>query len=193
MKNLTQTLFYASAILLAFACKKNDPFIQQLPSVRDTTVLVLPSVTTVYYSDWVTIASAPHGPDGSGSGGSGSGSGSGSPASLQSFSILASAINQNILDYGVVLAYAKLAGETVVRSLATTNVTSGYVYIWDFNISLGKIQFTETTTNPAGILPISAKNEFRYVVVPANKHVRLSKPLKDMTYEEICDMFNIPK
>ncbi|CAF4653343.1 unnamed protein product [Rotaria sp. Silwood2] len=166
MKNLTQTLFYASAILLAFACKKNDPFIQQLPSVRDTTVLVLPSVTTVYYSDWVTIASAPHGPDGSGSGGSGSGSGSGSPASLQSFSILASAINQNILDYGVVLAYAKLAGETV---------------------------FTETTTNPAGILPISAKNEFRYVVVPANKHVRLSKPLKDMTYEEICDMFNIPK
>jgi hypothetical protein len=43
------------------------------------------------------------------------------------------------------------------------------------------------------VLPFSNKNKLRYVVISATKQIRLSKPLKDMSYDEICTMFDIPK
>jgi len=60
-------------------------------------------------------------------------------------------------------------------------------------IKKGKIYFIETTENPLGVLPFSNKNKLRYVVISATKQIRLSKPLKDMSYDEICTMFDIPK
>ncbi len=202
MKNLTTT-FYALVILLAVACKKDaTPGPSGATGSNGTTgpngAPGIPGVngtngTTVLYSDWIS-PDKPTGPTNPPGTGQGSGSGNGSAVTQQSFSIPSAAITQDMIDKGVILAYCRLIDDNnKTRSLPTATLIAGYVSNWGFNVSPGKIEFTQLSQNPAGIPPISSSNLFRYVIIPPTKHVRLSKPLKDMTYEEICDMFNIPK
>lgn len=96
-----------------------------------------------------------------------------------------SKITQATLDSSLVLAYTKLTADgTNVRSLPA-NTSGG---LWNYVLTVGNIRFTSTlSSSPA------TNNKFRYIIVPASKHLRLAKPYSKMTYEEICTTFNIPQ
>ncbi len=198
----TTKIFLCLGVFITLtSCKKEKENLPNIthPSTHDTTTLIvpMPPTTSVYYSDWLTPDASSTGPiNPSGGGGSGQtgNSGSGKPAMVQYFHVNAAGITQDILDKGVVLAFCKLENDNnLTRSLPTTTMINNFISIWDFAIEKGKIHFIQTTGNPLGVLPISNKNKFRYVIISATKQVRLSKPLKDMSYDEVCTMFSIPK
>lgn len=173
-----------------------------IPGSVDTTVVISTTEqegTDVLYSDWLTpgIVSNPTSGTSTGNGSGTSvpnGNAPATPTNIRYFNVLAPAITQEILDKGVVLAYCRLANdENKTRSLATTTMISGFISIWDFSMTVGKIQFIQSSANPFGIPAISSSNKFRYVIIPPTKHVRLSKPLKDLSYAEICARYNIPE
>ena len=204
MKNLTKTLSIA-IVFFAIACQKEETYTPVTPSVtppKDTTKTIVVSVptpapsTTVLYSDWLSPNTSPTNGGNTGNGNNGgtvTGTGSGSSIkTVQTFDVNAPAITQEILDKGVVLAYCRLNGDDKTRALATTTTISGFLSIWDFALSKGKIQFIQSTANPFGIPAISSSHKFRYVIIPPTKHVRLSKPWNKMSYEEVCSILDIP-
>ncbi len=200
MKNLIN-LFATALLLTTVACKKESTiFIPQKEYVRDTIVKIDSVVlqgTDVIYSDWLSPQAETTGNNGGGGGNSGGVNGTGTPATptnVRYFTVNAPKITQEILDKGVVMAYCRLDNDNnQTRALATTTVVNGFLSIWDFSLSKGKIQFIQTSGNPAGIPAISSKHKFRYVIIPSVRHVRLSKPLAQMTYDEICEKYGIPK
>jgi len=198
----TTTLFATLGVIISLtSCKKEEVNLPPIThvSTHDTTTTIVPTIpsTTVFYSDWESPAEVVlnngGGQTGNGSGQTGN-TGPGKPAAVQYFTIKAPAVTQDILDKGVVLAFCKLENDNnLTRSLPTTTMINNFISIWDFVLEKGKVHFMQTTGNPMGVLPISNKNKFRYVIISATKHVRLSKPLKEMSYDEVCEMFGIPK
>ena len=121
----------------------------------------------VQYSDWITSSTW--------TGSSGS----------YVFDVTDTKITQPILDQGVVLAFAKLVADGAnIRPLPTTISSVS----WTFIVTLGAIHFTSSlSTTPA------STNQFRYIIIPTTTHLRLKKPLNQMTYDEVCELYNIPK
>lgn len=75
-------------------------------------------------------------------------------------------------------------------------ITTGYQVPFDYN----NISYTSwytgefiakmpTSTSDAGI----NRYQIRIVVLKGNVHLRLSKPLNQMSYNEICNMYHIPE
>jgi len=165
MKKLLQ-IFMALLVITAIACTKEGP---QGPAGTNGTNGT-DGNANVMYSDWFQ-----------------SGTWSGASGAYY-FNKSVPQITQSILDSSVVLTYAKLTSDgSNIRQLPANTTFSGVV-LWNFILTVGNIQFTTNFT----ITP-AASNEFRYVIIPATTHLRLSKPLTQMSYDEICTMFNIPK
>ena len=198
----TTTLFATLGVIISLtSCKKEEVNLPPIThvSTHDTTTTIVPTIpsTTVFYSDWESPAEVVlnngGGQTGNGSGQTGN-TGPGKPAAVQYFTIKAPAVTQDILDKGVVLAFCRLENDNNnTRSLPTTTMINNFISIWDFTLKVGSIQIMQTTGKPYGIPPISKNNKFRYVIIPPTKHVRLSKPLNAMSYDEICTMYDIPK
>ena len=95
-------------------------------------------------------------------------------------------ITQAILDNGVVLAYTKLISDgSNIRALPANTATSTF---WNYILTVGNIRFTTnlaSTPRPT--------NKFRYVIIPSTTHLRVAKPLTQMSYDEVCELYNIPK
>ncbi len=114
------------------------------------------------------------------------------------FSASAPDLTQEIVENGVVLAYAWLAddvyGGTSVRPLPAFAVGAN----WSFLIhEYGSIEFTSDMFAP----PLTTGNKFRFVAIPGAIYAlksgtpgyRSEKELKSMTYQEICRLYNIPE
>lgn len=190
------SILYAiiSMIILFSACSKENenlpPFTP--PQAKDSS-LFKNNTSEVYYSEWLSPESRTNNNGGGGINGGQSGTGNpGKPSIVQFFTINSPAITQTILDKGVVLAYCRLENENnITRPLPTTVVINGFASTYSFSLSIGKLQFMQTTTNPAGIAPISGNNKFRYVIIPPSKQLRLSKPLSEMSYAAVCNILGI--
>lgn len=210
------------SILLAGACKKNNTPGPQGPqgnagpqgaghndtvvSVTHDTISDLPDTARtggiqVIYSDWFTPGTWTPTGTGNGSGGTGGtgGSGSGGGQTIPNlnqfyfFNEGAPKITQAILDKGMVLAYCKFANEpTNTRPLPANTVNTGIAQVWNFILSLGNIQFTMYSFAPV-TSGFDSGSRFRYVIIPPTTHLRLKKPLNEMSYDEVCSLFNIPK
>lgn len=163
MKKLISLCMFA-ALLIAASCTKEGP---QGPAGTNGTNGTNGNAN-VMYSDWFN----------SGTWTSGSG--------VQYFNKAEAAITQTVIDQGVVLAFAKLTADaTNVRPLPANTGTSTY---WNFYLTaVGNIRFE---TNFVGTP--STTNQFRYIIIPASTHLRLSKPFTAMSYQEICSLFHIP-
>ncbi|HQV77359.1 MAG TPA: hypothetical protein PLJ42_03230 [Chitinophagales bacterium] len=198
MKNLTLILVAVVMMMMA-SCKKEDAIIvRQIETIRDTIIKkdsVIVNGADVVYSDWLSPkAETPGGGIGGGGTTGGSGGGSSTPTGIRTFTVSAPKISQEILDKGVVLAYCRLYNDNnLTRKLATTTIEDGYLCVWDYALSKGSVQFIQTSGNPKGIPAISSNHKFRYVIIPSVRHVRLSKPITQMSYDEVCTLFNIPK
>ena len=107
-------------------------------------------------------------------------------------------LTQNIVEGGVVLAYAWLAGDlygsTTMRPLPAYAVGAN----WGFLIhQYGSIEFTSDMYSP----PATSTNKFRFIAIPGtipalksgNSGYRSEQELRNMSYKEVCKLFNIPE
>lgn len=125
---------------------------------------------TVYYSSWVTLATTFNTTD-----------------SAYEQNITAPAITQSVLDKAVILSYVQYQNYTFVAG--------------DFGIypayKVGLINIISGVGNVTG-----AGVKFRYMIIPGNKAitgthggVKIASPadLKNLDYETVTKMYNIPK
>jgi hypothetical protein len=173
MKTGFRTFFlFATVSAFVFAgCKKEGP--QGPPGINGQDA-------TVYYSEWFSPTSW--------SGGSGD----------WYFAASAPDLTQEIVENGVVLAYAWLANDlyegSTVRPLPAFAVGAN----WSFLIhEYGSVEFTCDMYAP----PLTTGNKFRFVAIPGTiialksgiPGCRSKQELKDMPYKEICRLYNIPE
>lgn len=157
--------------LLFVGCQKEGPQGPPGPAGQDA---------TVYYSEWF------------------------SPASWSGvsrdwfFEASAPDLTQDIVENGVVLAYAWLADDlyegSSVRPLPAFAVGAN----WSFLIhQYGSIEFTCDMFAP----PAATGNKFRFIAIPGttvalkagSANYRSAQELKSMSYHEVCTLFNIPE
>jgi hypothetical protein len=170
MKTRFRTIYLLSAVLafILTGCNKEGT---QGPAGIDA---------TVYYSEWFTPTAW--------SGDSGD----------WYFEASAPDLTQNIMEGGVVLAYAWLAGDlygsTTERLLPAYAVGAN----WSFLIhQYGSIQFTTDLL----ALPSTSGNKFRFIAIPGTVPAlksgtpgyRSVQELRNMSYKEVCKLFNIPE
>ena len=173
MKTGFRTLFLFAAIsALVFAgCNKEGPQGPQGPAGQNA---------TVYYSEWFSPTAW-----------------AGSTGDWY-FAATAPDLTQGIVENGVVLAYAWLAGDNYggssVRPLPAYAVGAN----WSFLIhQYGSIDFTSDML----AAPATSGNKFRFIAIPGTipalksgaPGYRSEQELKSMSYKEICRLYNIPE
>ena len=107
-------------------------------------------------------------------------------------------LTQDIVENGVVLAYVWLGGDlynaTSVRPLPAYAVGAN----WSFLIHIyGSIEFTSDLSAQ----PLSSGNKFRFIAIPgtttalksASLKSKTEQELRNMTYKEVCKLYNIPE
>ncbi len=111
------------------------------------------------------------------------------------FQVSNSNINQDIVENGVILAYASLPGDiysAAVRPLPCWAIGAN----WDFLIpDYGLIEFTSDALTKPGTNGYS----FRFILVPASHFFKSTannssaEQLRKMSYIEVCKKYNIPE
>ena len=170
MKKLTKILC-ALLVVLTMSCAKDGATGPQGPAGTNGTNGTNGNAN-VLYSDWFDVAQA----DWSGIG----------TATLTK-NINEAAITADVVDKGVVLVYHQYSGNSY--QLPFEYSTNGDHT--DFRFSVGLIRLRYFLGSGGNINSMSTV-KYRYIIVPATTHVRLKKPLKDMTYDEVCSLYNIP-
>lgn len=115
-------------------------------------------------------------------------------------------ITSAIIGDGVVLCYYKSVSSRVLPGSATnvlplplTGLSGTTVFTLDFWLKTGKITFrafshdNSATYTPEGML---YHPEFRYVIIPGGVQATAKKAALDFTklsYEEVCELFDIPE
>jgi hypothetical protein len=167
----TLILFAGISALVFSGCNKEGPPGPQGPAGQNA---------TVYYSEWFSPSAW--------SGGSGD----------WYFAASAPDLTQGIVENGVVLAYCWLAGDlydgTTVRPMPAYAVGAN----WEFLIhQYGSIEFT----SDLAAMPSTTGNKFRFVAIPGTTPAlksgmpgyRSEQELRNMSYREICKLYNIPE
>ncbi len=170
----TLFLFMAVSAFMFAGCQKDGPQGPQGPQGPAG------QNATVYYSEWFSPVAW--------SGGSGD----------WYFAASAPDLTEGIVENGVVLAYAWLAddvyGGSSVRPLPAYAVGAN----WSFLIhEYGSIEFTSDMFGP----PLTSGNKFRFIAIPGTipalksgtPGYRSNQELRQMSYKEICSLFNIPE
>ncbi|NVO20566.1 MAG: hypothetical protein HXX13_12770 [Bacteroidetes bacterium] len=112
------------------------------------------------------------------------------------FDIDDNAINQDIVESGVILAYVSLPNDTyskAVRQLPAYALGCN----WDYMIPYyGRIEFV----SDAQIKPGTSNYYFRYILIPANHFLKstagnnsMAEILRNMSYSDVCKKYNIPE
>ena len=107
-------------------------------------------------------------------------------------------LTQDIVESGVILAYASLADDLYdvpsIRPLPAYAVGAN----WDFLIpEYESIEFTSDMISR----PLTSGNKFRFIAIPgtipalksASLKNKSEQELRNMTYKEVCKLFNIPE
>jgi hypothetical protein len=113
------------------------------------------------------------------------------------FDVASSAITQNIVENGVILAYISLQADlysgAAVRPLPAYAIGAN----WDFLIpAYGQIEFSSDATT----VPATTGNLFRFILIPASSTLSLKSgsvnglrksDLQNMSYKDVCKKFGI--
>jgi hypothetical protein len=170
MKTGFRTLFLFAAIsaFIFAGCNKEGP---PGPAGQNA---------TVYYSEWFSPTTW--------SGGSAD----------WFFEANAPDLTQEIVENGVVLAYAWLANDVYEGSSVRPLPAHALGANWSFLIhQYGSIEFTSDMF----ALPLTTGNKFRFIAIPGTipalksgtPGYRSEQELKSMSYKEICRLYNIPE
>jgi len=138
---------------------------------------VTPATTEIYYSQWYTPTSW-----------------AGSSGDWY-FDVTNSAINQDIVESGIILAYISVPNDIYDAAVRPLPAYAAFAN-WDYLIpEYGKIEFTCTSE----VAPATQNIYFRFVVIPSGtqlsaKKSKLSKEeLQKMSYKDVCALLSIPE
>lgn len=172
MKSVLKNVLSLGLLLVLLAgCGKEGPQGPQGPAGQDA---------TVYYSEWFSPVAW-----------------EGVPGDWY-FDASAPDLTEDIVEGGVVLAYAWLEGDlyggTSVRPLPAYAVGANWSYLV---FEYGSIEFTCDMT----AMPATSGNKFRFVAIPGTIPALKSTgtkqysadELRRMPYKEVCRIFNIPE
>ena len=169
MKQITLYLIIVFSTLLYSGCKDEGPVGPAGQDGQDATVFYSewfsPSTWSGVSGDWYFDASAPD-------------------------------LTEDIVESGVVLAYVWLSDDiyegTSVRPLPAYAVGAN----WSFLIQeYGSIEFTSDMISR----PLTSENKFRFIAIPGtipalkSASVKSEQELRNMSYQEVCKLFNIPE
>ncbi|MFO7369134.1 MAG: hypothetical protein R6X09_02565 [Bacteroidales bacterium] len=117
-----------------------------------------------------------------------------------------SGLTSAIINDGVVLCYYKSVSSIIlpgaptnVMALPWTGLTGSTSFTLDFWLKTGKITFRAYTHDNSGsYTPVGMlwHPEFRYVIIPGGVQATAKKAALDFTklsYEEVCELFDIPE
>lgn len=158
-------------LISLFACSKKEG--PQGPAGTNGTN-GLDGNANVYYSEWAMLGQAWRDTTIDGS-------------LLKYNYILASVLNQNMIDSAAVLVYMKFADQ--IHPLPYTSYAGGIANTMGYFMGLGKIYLTRFTHDNSGSIGASSVLQFRYVVIPGG--IVSYSALKQMKYEEIISRYNI--
>lgn len=167
MKNLIKILS-TLVILFAIACTKEGP---QGPAGTNGNANVI-------YSSWVTI-----------SGTTRDTTVDGSKHKIKHF--IADSLTADNLSNAAILSFFKIPGDENIYPLPYTSYAGGIANTISTLPSVGKLFITRFTHDNSGSIGISSSLQYRYIIIPGSKNLRLAKPLKNMSYDEICKMYDI--
>lgn len=171
MKNVTKILCLF-VMVLAMACTKEGP---QGPAgangINGTNGMN--GNANVQYSDWMTA---------------GTWLGYDSPSAYYTWNT--PAITQAVLDSANIVVFWSYMGISRYNMLPYF-YSNGMFISADY--SVGKITLWFKSINGTNVTPTPNMNKFRYMIIPGNSHLRLKKPLNQMAYDEVCELYNIPK
>lgn len=91
------------------------------------------------------------------------------------------------------LPYTSEAGGATNMINSVYNVGKIFVYRHTFNTCRFNSGIPEEFPGQPVLVNLPQSLEYRYVIIPGSTHLRLAKPLNKMTYDEVCNMYNIPK
>jgi hypothetical protein len=162
-------LFLVFSMLVFTGCKEKEDGLDGLDGLD----------ATVYYSEWITPSVWL------------------GTSTDWYFNIDAPDLKADIVERGVILAYASLDGDiydAAVRPLPAFAIGANWSFlIPDYAI----IEFTSDMISQ----PSTTGNHFRYIAIPGNTETLKSaslehiseKELRRMPYKEVCRLFNIPE
>lgn len=106
----------------------------------------------------------------------------------------APSVTQDIIDQGVVKAFAQLGGDNSrTRPLPATTINVNEI-IWNFHIEeVGTLRFTAETIDGSSPNPLDS-NKFRYVIIPGGESLQAkakSLPIDLNNYEQVKKYFGI--
>jgi len=107
-------------------------------------------------------------------------------------------ITQDIIDNGIILAYMKGDPSTGLANDVfplpyTFGIGIGYTDHWDFVLNTpGNIRFLYKSTSPWTPTELGGIS-FRYIVVPGGVVGGRMRDPRNMTYDEVCEGYGIPK
>jgi hypothetical protein len=115
-------------------------------------------------------------------------------------------LTSGTLDSAVILTYMRV-GSIGPYTLPYTSDAGGatntinaifrngkiFVYRHTFNTCRFNSGIPESYPGQPVIVNLPQSIEYRYVIIPGSTHLRLAKPLNQMTYDEVCTAYNIPK
>ena len=107
------------------------------------------------------------------------------------FDTTATGITQSIIDSGVVLAYMKLANDSMLVRPLPAYPTYTSVYVYNYAIpSVGKIRFTVVTND--GLYIPSTLDKFRYVIIPGGMKLAKQSGVNYSSYQSVKEHYHIP-
>lgn len=116
----------------------------------------------------------------------------GSPIKINHLNV--PSLTQEILDQGVIICYSRSSDGKNISNLPY-DINSGAVAITvNFRPYLQRIIFYNAKQDGSGGLNMSDEITWRYVIIPGGvPATKSTTDLNSMSYEEVCEMFDIPE
>lgn len=105
--------------------------------------------------------------------------------------LIADSLTTDNLLNAAILSFFRIPGDENIYPLPYTSYAGGIANTISTMPSVGKLFITRFTYDNSGSIGISSSLQYRYIIIPGSKNLRLAKPLKNMSYDEICKMYDI--
>ncbi len=113
-------------------------------------------------------------------------------SSLNTTHLVADSLTLTNINSATILVFTSFL-DGLALPLPYTSYAGGKANTISFFSKVGKIFITRFAHDNSNSVKLSSSLVYRYIIIPGSTHLRLAKPLNQMTYDEVCELYNIPK